>query len=97
MALSQESVPLDIGPIMELASMYKLVHAEEIAKNRDSLLGDGTRRKVWEQSDGDTSLGAMAKTLKISSQAVGQHTKQLVKFGLVRKLPTGLYLRMLED
>lgn len=95
MALSDPE--LDLGPLYDLAAMYRLVHHEEVVEARDEVLGESTRRRVWELADGTKTLAAMAKDIGISPQAVGQHAKQLTQRGLLRKLENGLYRRCLED
>ena len=77
--------------------MYRLVHSEDIAQARETLLGDGTRRRVWELADGETAASDIARKLHVSPQAIGQHIRQLAKTGLLRKLDTGYYRRMLEE
>ena len=89
--------PFDSEPLYELAAMYRLVHSEGIAEARESLLGDGTKRKVWDLADGEIPISDMARKLHISPQAISQHARQLAKAGLLRKLETGYCRRMLED
>ena len=88
---------LDLGPLYDLAAMYRLVHHEAIVHTRDEVLGESNRRRVWELADGDTSQVDMAQSLGISRQAVGHHTRYLAQRGLLRKLDDGHYRRCLED
>ena len=87
----------DLGPLYDLVAMYRLVHHDEITKQREDVLGESTRRRVWEMADGETTLSTMARELGISPQAVSQHTKHLAQRGLLRKLSSGRYHRCLED
>ena len=88
---------LDLGLLHDLAAMYRLVHHEEIARTRDEVLGESTRRRVWELADGSKTLADIGKDIGISRQAVGQHARQLSQRGLLRKLDNGLYRHCLED
>ncbi len=95
--MAATNAELDLGPLYDLAAMYRLVHHEDIVRTRDEVLGDSNRKRVWEMADGDKTLAAMAQELGITRQAVGQHTKQLAQRGLIRKLDNGRYRRCLED
>lgn len=97
MSPTDGSASLDSQPLYELAAMYRLVHSEDIAAAREALLGDGTKRRVWELADGETGISDIARSLRVSPQAVGQHIRQLAKHGLLRKLSGGYYRRMLEE
>ena len=90
-------VGLDLRPLYDLAAMYRLVHYAEVISMREELLGDSSRRRVWEMADGATTQAAMAQEIGITPQAVSQHTKHLTQRGLIRKLDNGRYQRCLED
>ncbi len=100
--MAATSAELDLGPLYDLAAMYRLVHHEDVVRIRDEVLGDSTRRHVWGMADGETTLTAMAQKLgvsqqAVSQQAVSQHAKQLAQRGLIRKLDNDRYQRCLED
>ena len=94
---------IDLSDIREklgdLLTVYKLLHYEEIEAAKERILGEGTRKQVYDLCDGEKTVAAMAKALKVSSPAVSQHLALLVDAGLVgTDNSTGkrLYIRRLD-
>lgn len=71
------------GKIGDLISLYKLLNAEKIEEAKRKVLGEATRKAVYEACDGQTSGSTIAKMLNITQPAVSQHIAALVESGLV--------------
>lgn len=84
--------------IDEVLSLLKVVHREQIDRHIHAILGDGTRRRIYEMCDGQNSVADMAAGLNISSPAVSQHLAVLTRAGLVRQQssPPRRYRKTLE-
>lgn len=83
----------------DLLALYKLVHLDQIIEAKTAVLGEGTRKKVYDLCDGATPVTEIAQKLKVTPPAVSQHLAALMDSGLVAvDSSTGkrLYVKRLE-
>ena len=83
----------------DISALVKLVYRREISQAKSEVLGDGTRRKIYNMCDGQTSVKAIANSLQISPPAVSQHLSVLLDAGLVAMEgdgPRRFYVKRLE-
>lgn len=95
----QERLLLKISRLLEQSLLIqRMVHREQIEQQIGHVLGDGTRRKIYEMCDGTNTVGEMAEALNISSPAVSQHLNILAKAELVEQQdsPPRRYIKRLE-
>lgn len=82
--------------IADLVAMYRLVNKDRIARARDEVLGDGTRKQVWQRCDGTASGSDIARALKVSPQRISQVLADLSEAGIVSRNEEGKHVRRLE-
>lgn len=86
------------GQLDSLLILQRLIHRERLDEELGRLLGDGTRRRIYDLCDGSRSVGEMAAALNVSSPAVSQHLAALASAGLVTQAdaPPKHYFRRLD-
>ena len=67
----------------DLLAVYKLLHSVEIEDAKARVLGDGTRKKIYDLCDGQTGVTEIAKALKVAQPTVSNHISVLLDSGLV--------------
>ena len=80
----------------DLLAMYRLVNKERIERGREEALGDGTKRKLWESSDGLRTQAELAKIVGVTQQRVSQIVSELTDAGMIARNADGKWSRRLE-
>ncbi len=81
----------------DLLAMYRLVNRERIARGREDVLGDGTKRKLWEACDGSRTQAQLAKATGVTQQRVSQIVSELADAGMIARGADGKWARRLES
>jgi DNA-binding transcriptional ArsR family regulator len=73
----------------KIFSVLKLVNSKEILKNKDNILQNETKRKIYDLCDGKNTVKDIVNTLKTTQPNVSYHLSSLLESGLVIYVDVG--------
>ena len=67
----------------KILCVLKLANSKAILQEKDKILGNGTRRRIYELCDGKHTVGDIALELETTQPNVSYHLSSLLESGLV--------------